>query len=265
MKCLKQVQKILMFPILLKNEDAMIHEMRNYEQSWPKVYSDNLQWITRSNKADEQWLKGLSYLPTTEMLKYVLMEDIDGIWLDENGYDVSEFEDIKMTFDEVIGEPVVVSETGKQYYYALENCRKQFMEQQTKQEISELKAQSQKMRNEDGYYIGPSDLLIFGREDNVVNKMMTLHKGDVQYGPYLPLKKGKYQLKIVGENLQNTDFFIHFDLGTQNIDYSIIESENSGQTVNFELSEDLENIEFVLSNNKEQDVILYYYYICELK
>ena len=260
----KDNARILMFPIILKNDDARIHDMRNYEQSWPRLYSDNLQWIMKS-KDNEQWLSAMSVLPLTEQLKYFIVEDVDGIWLDENGYSADEFATVKNTLDDVVGEPVVVSETGKQYYYSLENYRMQFLEQKSEQEINDIKLESNEMRNSTGYYVGVSDLQVSGGESSIEDGSITLHQGELQYGPYLTLKAGKYQMEIVGENLQNADFQIYCDGGNQIIDCLMIESGGTDRIVSFELQENTSNIEFILSNNHEQDITLKYYYIDRIK
>lgn len=251
--------QIIMFPIILKGNGALIHDMRNYEQSWNAAYSDNLKWITGRTAGYRQWLSALSVLSTKEALDYILLEDIDGIWLDENGYSMDEFSEVKCALDNRIGNPIVISETGKQYYYSLEECRNNFRGDLSNEELASLMNSNQQLKSGSGYYIGVKDLSTLDNEEECIDNSFVLQKDDLQYGPYLSVREGSYQLIIVGDNLQNANLRIHYDYGAKSVNYDTLKISDQKWIISFDLNENVNNLEFLLSNPNEQSITLQYY------
>lgn len=117
--CVPEDSMIFMLPIL--TDGFYAYQMRNYEQQWPALYSDTLRWSTSKavGVKNKRWKECLRNMETEEMLEQVSAAGFAGIWLDENGYGESEFEQIRTKLDRLLGEPALVSESGKQFFYPL--------------------------------------------------------------------------------------------------------------------------------------------------
>lgn len=86
-------------------------------------------------------------------------------------------------------------------------------------------------------------------------------RGAMQFGPFISLESGKYLLQIEERRLSSEDFLITYDGGEKKIEYEIIEQAEDRLVVSFELQQNVEDLEFVISNTSEQDVDIYSYYL----
>ena len=90
------------------------------------------------------------------------------------------------------------------------------------------------------------------------NQAIVMKSGCKQYGPYINLKKGIYQICIVGGQLQNGEVSCTYDSGKNNIEILDLKKEENSITYYIELMENCNNVEFQLLNNQNKDMVLYY-------
>ncbi len=252
---------IFMLPIITEGVGEAKNDMRNYEQFWPSVYSDNLCWIQGTQKEYVGWANALSVMNTEMVLRYLVCEGVEGIWLDENGYDKESFDEIKSNLDEFLGSPILISETGKQYYYSLTAYKELLNSIYTKERWNEIEKQNELLKQTEGLYYGAGSLSITGEEKVVQDNSLVISAGELQYGPYTSLDAGKYQLTITGDQLQLADFSLSYDLGAKIINYSLVKDTEQTKQLTFILEEDVGNMEFILFNDSDMDIRLYYYYL----
>lgn len=252
---------IFMLPIITEGVGEAKNDMRNYEQGWPSVYSDNLCWIQGTQEEYVGWANALSVMNTEMVLRYLVCEGVEGIWLDENGYDKESFDEIKSNLDEFLGNPILISETGKQYYYSLTAYKELLNSIYTKERWNEIEKQNELLKQAEGLYYGAGSLSITGGEKDVQDNSLVISTGELQYGPYTSLDAGRYQLTIKGDQLQLADFSLGYDLGAKTINYSLVKDTEQTKQLTFILEEDAGDMEFILFNDSDMDIRLYYYYL----
>lgn len=93
---------------------------------------------------------------------------------------------------------------------------------------------------------------------DIFSQSIVMKSGCKQYGPYISLKKGNYQICIVGEQVQNGEVRCTYDSGKNNIEILNLKKEEGCITYCIELTEDCNNVEFILLNNQSEDMVLYY-------
>ena len=86
----------------------------------------------------------------------------------------------------------------------------------------------------------------------------TLHPGGVSYGPYLELPPGYYRVSIQGDHLSNA-YCLAYHKGTELYQFKPVNELKTEQTVIYEIQidEEVEDIEFVVRNQSEEDIQLY--------
>ncbi len=83
-----------------------------------------------------------------------------------------------------------------------------------------------------------------------------LHQGGLSYGPYISLRKGVYQVKITGSNLQQCRINVTTNAGRIEIPLSgVVQLVNSIE-FSFVLKEDAMMCEFLLENAQEKDIVI---------
>lgn len=256
---------ILMLPIITEAVAEKKYDMRNYEQFWPTVYSDNLYWIQGTQTEFKDWVSALSVMKMEEALNYIVCEGIEGIWLDENGYDKETFLDVKNSLDSLLGRPALISVSGKQYYYSLESYREFLSSKYTKEVWNEISIQNRLLKSGRGIYYSISSLALAGNEKVVRDNSLVISSSEFQYGPYISLNEGIYQLTICGSNLQYADFNLCYDFGTKQILYDMEEEANQIEKLTFCIKNDVDNVEFILSNDSDIDVELNYYFLQKIE
>ncbi|MZK52794.1 IPT/TIG domain-containing protein [Clostridium beijerinckii] len=91
-------------------------------------------------------------------------------------------------------------------------------------------------------------------EDNNISRILKLN--GISYGPYIDLDKGVYTVKISGENLDNSNYDISYNLGKNKIDAQELKRDNKEIIFRCDLEENLNGIEFRVMNIGQKDVQL---------
>lgn len=256
---------IFMMPVITQNESFAMNGMRSYEQQWPAVYSDTLRWSATNNLGirdrNRQWKKALSCMSIEEMLENISVVGFEGIWIDANGYGTEEeFSYVKEKLNEKLGDPILISNSGKQYYYSLSAYTSQLKAQYSVEEWENKRQMSLALGDEEGDYYNYTQLSYTGNIQAYDN-LLTVESGELQYGPYCMLQSGKYLLEIHGKNLEYGSFSITCKYGKENIPYEIISSSEEQMLIKFMVDCEKDNVEFVMSNSSAENLCLNYYYL----
>lgn len=83
-----------------------------------------------------------------------------------------------------------------------------------------------------------------------------LQNGQIQYGPYISLQKGKYIISIHGDNLNKINYWVSAESGKIHI--NIVELYRDQNTIQykFELVRNYDNVEFGTRNDHEEEVYI---------
>lgn len=93
---------------------------------------------------------------------------------------------------------------------------------------------------------------------NNFSQGIVMKSGCKQYGPYVNLKKGIYQICVVGKQLQNGEVRCTYNSGKNNLEILNLKKEENCITYYIELTEDCNDVEFILFSNRSEDIILDY-------
>jgi hypothetical protein len=95
---------------------------------------------------------------------------------------------------------------------------------------------------------------------------ITLNDGGTQFGPYVALVAGKYQLIVQGSGLSHADFYISANAGAKEIKFTIKQYTENQTIYEFEITDDmidpkettkeLSNVEFVHTNHSDYSIRL---------
>ena len=73
-----------------------------------------------------------------------------------------------------------------------------------------------------------------------------LAKGQLQYGPYIALKEGMWQVYVEGNNLETASYHVTADCGKTTIPVYLIEQKNDHLIYYFEIDKEMESVEFLV-------------------
>lgn len=260
---------IFMLPLLYENEDSEIYHMRAYEQNWPALYSDTLRWsATKSiglKDQNRQWKKALSVMDMQEMLENISVTGFAGVWLDENGCDETEFSRMQSELESYLGKPLCISASGKQYYYSMDDFNIRMKQKYTSGELEQLKSASIALGQQQGDYYAADRLSFQGEVSSGKNDSKILKKESIQYGPYINLEKGSYQLEIYGSGISEDMFSVTANQGMEKLEYTVMHADENHMFVTFTLNQAIDNVEFVLQNEADKDIELRYYYLTKVE
>lgn len=95
---------------------------------------------------------------------------------------------------------------------------------------------------------------IYLRNSDRYERDIIIHPNGFIYGPYIKLKKGKYELEFVLKNNIEAELSVTFDCGKNKIKQT--NTNRNLEKMSFELDKDAENVEFLVKNLAEKDLIV---------
>ena len=100
----------------------------------------------------------------------------------------------------------------------------------------------------------PEHLFTTGDADKT-ESAIRLRKSGIQYGPYITLRKGIYEVVYLGNHLQKIDdYHVTSDAGKRVIHHNLTEKTDHTVRYSFSIDEETTNIEFAASNQQEEPV-----------
>ena len=93
-----------------------------------------------------------------------------------------------------------------------------------------------------------------GGED--IDGVRYLYTEGISYGPYWNILKGEYGAEIEGENLRDAEVVIYSSKGARLHDFEIVNRNNNKINILLKLSEEIEDLEIVVSNHSSSVVKL---------
>lgn len=85
---------------------------------------------------------------------------------------------------------------------------------------------------------------------------IVLHQGELQYGPYVHLAPGSYEVEVLGEHLSGVVLSATSDVGAQEIPIRVLLQEEDRVVFQFSLETDADLVEFITLNVQEEPVYM---------
>lgn len=205
----------------------------------------------------DQWMASVNDMQFTDQLKMFIAAGYDGIVLYSDGYDEERYETMKNNLEKYISEPVCTSTDGKWTYYSLGEVKnavkKQYSENEwRKWEKDALDVMEYHSWDENDLYGTEGDTTML--EDGI-----ELAFNGTQYGPYKELRKGKYNVRVEGENLSQGMYQVSCYEGEDNIEVADVEISDHVVTYTINVKQNVSGVEFKATDiaDDDENIIIY--------
>lgn len=122
-------------------------------------------------------------------------------------------------------------------------------------ELNQIHVQGAVVNADCPIYSVPLDSLSLGDNAYYANGKIGLKQNGIQFGPYLTLTEGTYQMQIAGENLSDLQTVLTVD-GGEEIQLQEVERTDGMISFSFDLTETKTSVEIKNSNSAENDIII---------
>ena len=104
-----------------------------------------------------------------------------------------------------------------------------------------------------GYYRKkiPLNSLEIKGDAKITKNEIILQSNSVQYGPYIYLEQGNYQISVNGENLADVDFRVTAEGGKENLKCRVVKQNDTELIYEFRLYESTNDIEFLIESSND--------------
>lgn len=226
------------------------NNMNDYQLYAGYINSETLSWSygsVRGRKGD-QWHRYISVLPTETMLEKICTAGFTGLYIDNRAYTPEQNAALKDELKAVLGADCISADNGNLSFFDLRGYIQSHNITVDPSITDELSSDTQIFSHKQLFYLGESS----ENKDNT-----SLSPGAVQFGPYCSLTKGRYIVKIFGNNLDAAEFSAACNNGTMPIAVSeLLSQENEASYVI--TVDDVDFVEFITANNSEENIEIGY-------
>ena len=225
------------------------------------VCSDGLRWsYSEWNAGYKKYFKKVEETGVESLLNTISVLDMSGVFVDSQSYSTEEeFSDVCQEIEILTGEKPVIDESGELYFYDIVNYKNELLENYSTEQLQRMRtAIENEIKGIKITSVDTSELYLYNK-GKVENECL-IEKGDLQFGPYIDLEAGKYQITVVGKCLDEGTVKVTAGKGTKAINSQIIKSEENQLVYQFELKKDEDDVEFLLESTSSDLLVDGYYY-----
>lgn len=242
---------ILQFPL--------IPSSTQFYQARVAVFSNKIKWSsTVTSNTNYQWLEQLSKMTAPRAIDISILYGFKGALLDKQCYENEEsfLQDKQIIESTLLCDPIIDS-TGNMYYYSYDNYLQNFYKKYKDFDMKELRnyIENSLMNNSPINY---TDEISFVSDTPILGDCQP--KGVLQYGPYVTLEKGDYEIKIIGTHLTGSKVYCTANRGAYRINTKNVTITDSAITYSIHVPKDTEDVEFLLHNDSHDINTLLYTY-----
>jgi phosphoglycerol transferase len=248
---------VFQLPFIKADHYDSYKNMAIYDHFYPYIHSKTLKWSYRAPlfSPAERWQIIAAGSPAADMLKHLAGAGFAGVYLDKFGYGNNEYAKLRGSIIEITGIEPIASKNGRMEYFYLGEYLLNL-----KREFNAKELETYGNWNAAPITIPFQDLRCYSSAEKVGSKVV-IRKGGYQYGPYIALQKGRYNVLVKGDNLSQAITDACYDLGKKQIPITEISRNDSEIKYTFEIKQSIANVEFLLFNQLEADVVLFGYEI----
>lgn len=210
----------------------------------------------------QNYMRNLEDKEINVFLDTLSIMGFSGIVIDRNGYSSDkEFEEKIFELEQYISAKPLVDESGLLYFYDTKQYKKDLLSKYTESEINKIYNGLEASIYSTGGSLMNKNLEVTDEiKNDKLTKSLHLQIGQTQYGPYIELEKGYYEIAILGNNLINANVWVTAQSGEIQIPIEIIEHSDSCIRYKFRLSSPQHDVEFLMVNETQEMIINEYYY-----
>ena len=225
------------------------------------VCSNGLRWsYSEWNAGYKKYFKKIEETGVESLLNTISVLDMSGVLVDSQSYSTEEeFSDVCQKIEILTGEKPVIDESGELYFYDIVNYKNELLKNYSTEQLQRMRtAIENEIKGIKITSVDTSELYLYNK-GKVENECL-IEKGDLQFGPYIDLEAGKYQITVVGKHLDEGTVKVTAGKGTKVINSQIIKSEENQLVYQFELKKDEDDVEFLLESTSSDLLVDGYYY-----
>lgn len=250
-KHMDEQTRILQFPL--------VSESSQFRQSRVAVVSEKINWSsTVTANGNYYWLKNLSASNYKRIIDIAILYDFKGILIDSSCYqDYNVFLQEKEELEQLLMIAPEVNPEEDLFYYSFDSYLPVFEAAYHNCDHETLRTLLEDVLNDPLCSNYTADTYFLSGADSSVE---TISRGDLQYGPYVYLESGEYQVNIIGNNLSDSSFYCTAQNGRQNISITDWVITDNHIQYSIRIESPTENVEFLLrNNNDDMNVLLFTY------
>lgn len=242
--------KVYQLPYQPTPEAGPQNNMNDYHLYAGYINSKTLSWsygVTKGRIGDT-WHRYISILPAETMLEKICTAGFTGLYIDNRAYTSEQNAALKDELKAVIGADCISSDNGNLSFFDLRGYVNSHNINVDPSITDELSSDTQIFSHKQLFYLGENS-------DKIDHT--SLSPGAVQFGPYCSLTKGRYIVKIFGNNLDAADFSAACNNGTEPIAVSELHSQENEASYVIDV-DDVDFVEFITANNSGEDIEIGY-------
>ena len=163
----------------------------------------------------------------------------------------------KKKIEKETGIQPIENKNGSLFFYSMVEQKQNLLSRFSNSELEQIKTAIYEDIYEDFSWIEMSQFKVSGKEQ--LEDGMVVARGETQYGPYITLEKGTYQILVQGENLADSSVWVTADYGEIPIEVMDVDILDKSILYNISLDCTQKDMEFLLRNNKRDAHISGYF------
>lgn len=222
-----------------------------YQQMQSYVCSKSIKWSSNAVTIGRQYnmLKKMENLSYNQLVSAMAIEGFRGVLVDKTEYSDEEFEKLnKFLFDLSKGD-CIESENGWLIYYNISDYCEELIKKYSEDDINEVKEYLETNSKINMINFGDLHFTDQMSRNADENGMICIEKGVLQFGPYINLPAGEYQVVINGSGLENAEIYCTSNAGAKTEKTEILSQTNENIIYRVIVDEDVSGVEFILKND----------------
>lgn len=232
----------------------LVSSSSQFYQARLAVFSQKIQWSSSvTNNSNQVWLSGLSNSDIYRILDIAVLYGFKGILVDKKCYENEElFFKEKDELTDVLDIEPIVNVTGDLYYFSLDNFYNSFVKKYDDIDVEKLTSLIDNTLLDDQWINFTNQVYMKNGEDDYQVK------NTIQYGPYVTLDEGDYNIQIIGTNLNDTKISCTCQKGKKSLEIANLNISENCITYTIHISKKIEDVEF-LAINEDHDMNTFLY------
>lgn len=196
--------KVLVLPISFGMSGAVgltsAGQRNSYDTYFMYLHTQTSDWSVAAlpGEKSDQWLESVSYNKEENILKIASAMGFSGVALFYEGYPEDELEKVLIKLESCLGKALFENENETWCYFSMKEFNEELKSDYTEEEWNEIKEVSKDIKK-----ITISGQKLYYTLNDEDGRLL---KNSTQYGPYISLTPGEYQVVVRGNNLEKLEF-----------------------------------------------------------
>ena len=221
--------------------------------------SGKVRWSQGAQKGDknDNWLKQLSQYSYQDIIYASSIVGFSGVYIDKTGLSQDDFNYLDDYLKQITDSQPIISKKKDLYYYDLSKYNDYVGRSiSNRDEYKDVLLQLGRLN---GYYSYDAEELYYSGDMEVASEGVHMKKNTIQFGPYINLNSGVYEIKISGENLKNVSVSAYTNKDSINcrLDINGLSQEDNQIIYRIQSDNAMEELECSITANEDVSIEKY--------